>query len=131
MNKKKLPFVFVVVAVLLFFFTYQKCMPLIFYTLFAGVLAVYFWPVKMILELVKDKKRGFKNIAVSIVSNWLYNAVLCLSALWLYYPDSLQMPFAIAGLANAVTGLVYYFFSIDDERAIYHFILNIPCAALC
>jgi hypothetical protein len=55
--------------------------------------------------------------------------VLCLSALWLYYPDGLQTLFTVIGLANAATGLVYYLFSIDDERAIFHFMLNIPCAA--
>jgi multisubunit Na+/H+ antiporter MnhB subunit len=99
----------------------------------AAGLAIYFWPVKMILELVKNKNEGLKKIIVAIVSNFLYSAVLCISAVWLYYPDGsfLQTAFSIIGLANVVTGLVYYLFAIDDKKAIVHFMLNLlPCTAL-
>ena len=132
MNRKKLPYIFVIIAIFLFYFTEQKLAPSIFYTLLAAGLGIYFWPVKMILELVKNKNAGFKKIIVAIVSNYLYSALLCISASWLYYPDSsfLQTAFSITGLANGVTGLVYYFFSIDDEKAIVHFMLNLlPCIA--
>jgi hypothetical protein len=132
MNKQKLPYIFVIIAIFLFFFTEKKLVPSVFYTFLAAGLAFYFWPVKMILELVKNKNAGLKKIIVAIVSNFLYSAVLCMSAVWLYYPDGSfwQTASSIIGLANAVTGLVYYLFSIDDEKAIVHFMLNsLPCIA--
>jgi hypothetical protein len=133
MNKKKIPFIFVIVGIFLFFFTAQKLVPSIFYTLLAGGLAIYFWPVQMILDIIKNKNESAKKIIVVIISNFLYSAVLCISATWLYYPDSsfLQTAFSIIGLANAITGLVYYLFAIDDKKAIVHFILNsLPCIAI-
>jgi hypothetical protein len=130
MNTKKLPCLFVIAAIVLFFVTHQKLLPNVFYTITAAVLGIYFFPVKMILELVK--KKGLKTIIVAIVSNYLYGAVLCMAAVWLYDPDSsfFRTLFSVIGLANAVTGLAYFLFSIDDEKALLHFIMNVPCAAL-
>jgi hypothetical protein len=130
MDKKKLLFIFIVIAIALFFFAKQEIVPLSLYALPVIGLAIYFWPVKMILELVKN--RGYKKIIVAIVSNFLYSAVLCISAVWLYYPDGsfFQIAFSIIGLANALTGLVYFLGSIDDEKAILHFMLNLICVAL-
>jgi hypothetical protein len=130
MNTKKLPCLFVIAAIVLFFFTQQQLLPNVFYTITAAVLGIYFFPVKMILDLVKNK--GLKTIIVAIVSNYLYGAVLCITAIWLYYPDAslYRTVFSVIGLANAATGLVYFLFSIDDEKALLHFIMNVPCAAL-
>ncbi|MDR2801776.1 MAG: hypothetical protein LBB31_00985 [Prevotellaceae bacterium] len=121
MKTKKIPFVFAVVAVILFFLTQRAIAPTIYYTFLAAGLAIYFFPVKLIWELFENKNKGFKKVIVVIISNWLYSAALCMSATLLYYPEASFLP--VIGLANGVTGLVYFLFSIDDEKAMLHFIL--------
>jgi hypothetical protein len=73
MKKEKLPYLFIAVALLLLFFTHRAMLPAIYYTVLATGLAIYFFSIKMILELVGNK--GGKTMVVAILSNVLYRGM--------------------------------------------------------
>jgi hypothetical protein len=37
----------------------------------------------------------------------------------------LPTAFSVVAMANAVTGLVYFFFDVNNEKAILHFLINL------
>jgi hypothetical protein len=120
-KKEKVISLLLLVAFLLHFFTEKGILPVYIYSFVATGLGVYFFPIKLILGLAKGLDR--KKIFIAVWSHWLYAAMLSISVMQLFIPDvqSFRILSSCIALVNALTGLTYYLFSVNNDKAILHF----------
>jgi hypothetical protein len=128
--KKKLLYIFILVALVLLFLAQRRVISAWAYSFPAGFLSFYFWPINLIIDLIKKPKTA-KNITTSILSNYLYGMMVLLSTGSTIVLEIEIIPvfiptiFTIFAVANIVAGFVYYFFAIDEEKARLHFIMGL------
>jgi hypothetical protein len=119
MTRYKLSIILVIVCSLIHLFE-GNVEGHIVYRFFVPMLAVYFFPIAFILDIVKNHSR--KEIISSIVSNYVLGSILIFSIVIYYLPDNniVRAVFLAFRLINAAIFVYYFFIKENKDRALLH-----------
>lgn len=84
--------------------------------------ALWFFPIRLIVYLKNNSETSITNRILTLVSGFLFAAVICLSAVYLFMEESRTFKTIIELFGLGILGLAVYYYTARKDT--YNFILH-------
>ncbi len=126
MSKKKV-IIWVFICAIIYFLFNKDIVNVTLYAIVTLSLSLYFFPIKPVLEICKQKDNTPQTIILILLSNFVLSAALSLTVIRAYMPEN-KIIEMVSGLFYIFNGLLAYynlFIKDDMNAAILHFMISL------